>query len=259
MAVAPVRFPRHQHPNPWNPLCPPGDVFSGPARVSAARRRALPASIARNSRPIVAASVPVAFASERGAARVPRTRILPASPRFPGATQPSGGKTSFARSRRRPGRIATRARARRPIAPSVFSPEVSPALRARDSCRSRLEDAVRARGDSQPPAQRPPISPRSAHIFFQFLVCPNPRLTDAPIDPPYQPAGPWFRHFPRRRYPRARYRARHRSRAQGARGARGGEGFLRPLRLPQAGASLVARPDRRQITPHPSRRTRFEP
>ena len=184
------------------------------------------------------------------------------SPRFPGATQPSGGKTSFARSRRRPGRIATTARARRPIAPHVFSPEVSPALCARDWCRSRLDDAVRARGDSQPPAQRPPISsvaPLGAHFFSPVLVCPNPRLTDAPIDPPYQPAGPWFRHFPRRRYPRARYRARHRSRAQGARGARGGEGFLRPLRLPQAGASLAARPDRRQITPHTARRTRFEP
>lgn len=178
--------PRHQHPNPRNPLCPPGDVFSGPARVSAARLAALPASIARNSRPIVAASVPVAFARERGAARVPRTRILPAGRHASlGQRSLQGGKTSFARSRRRPGRIATRARARRPIAPRVFSPKVSPALRARDWCRSRLEDAVRARGDSQPPAQRPPISsvaPLGAH----FLACarlPEP-ATDRRSDRP---------------------------------------------------------------------------
>ena len=254
--------PRHQHPNPWNPLCPPGDVFSGPAPVSAARLGALPASIARNSRPIVAASVPVAFASERGAARVPRTRILPAG------RPASLGQRSLQEGRPRShvrgdDRVASRPRRAR-AGPSrrAFSLPRSPPRYARETGADRDSRTPFARGGipSRPLNGLPSrASPRSAHIFSPVLVCPNPRLTDAPIDPPYQPAGPWFRHFPRRRYPRARYRARHRSRAQGARGARGGEGFLRPLRLPQAGASLAARPDRRQITPHTARRTRFEP
>lgn len=160
-------------------------------------------------------------------------------------------------------RVASRpGRARAGPSRRAFSLPRSPPRYARETGADRDSRTPFARGGipSRPLNGLPSrASPRSAHIFSPVLVCPNPRLTDAPIDPPYQPAGPWFRHFPRRRYPRARYRARHRSRAQGARGARGGEGFLRPLRLPQAGASLAARPDRRQINPHTARRTRFEP
>jgi len=253
--------PRHQLPDPWNWLCPPGDVFSPRARLRRASRR--PPGFDRAE-----------FASDccrecsgresertRRRARSAHEDSTRGSPPIPGATQPSGRETSFARSRPRPGHIATRARARRPIAPRVFSPEV-PSRYARKTRPDRDSRTPFSRGGF--PAARSTASqlerrPARRNFSRLFLVCPNSRLTDTPIDPPYQSAGSWFRHFSRRRYPRARYRTRHGSRAQGARGSRGGEGFLRPLRLSQAGAYLAARPDRRQIPPNPPRRTRLEP
>ena len=131
--------PRHQLPDPWNWLCPPGDVFSPRARLRRASRR--PPGFDRAE-----------FASDcchecsgresertRRRARSAHEDSTRGSPPIPGATQPSGRETSFARSRPRPGHIATRARARRPIAPRVFSPG---SLAYGSSSRSRLEDAV---------------------------------------------------------------------------------------------------------------------
>ena len=154
--------------------CAPLAMCFRPARVSAARLGAHPASIARNSRPIVAASVPVANPSERGAARVPRTRTLPAG------RPPSLGQRSLVRafaattgSHRDQGAGAPAHRAAR------FLPRGSLALCAQDSSRSRLEDAVLARGIPSRPlnglATR--ASPRSAQLFS-----PVPRLPELATD-----------------------------------------------------------------------------
>ena len=134
---------------------PPGDVFSPRARLRRASRR--PPGFDRAE-----------FASdccrECSGRESERTRRRARSAHedstrgvapIPGATQPSGRETSFARSRPRPGHIATRARARRPIAPRVFLPDLPPRV-----MRARLVPiATRGRrsprGDSQPPAQRP--------------------------------------------------------------------------------------------------------
>lgn len=186
MAVAPVRLPPPSTSQPLEPALPPWRcVFRPRARLRRASRRPPGfdrAEFASDRRRECSGRV---RERKRRRARSAHEDSTRGSPRFPGATQPSGGKTSFARSRRRPGRIATRARARRPIEPRVFSPEVSSALRARDWCQSRLEDAVRARGDSQPPAQRPPISsvaPLGAHFLARARL-PEP-ATDRRSDRP---------------------------------------------------------------------------
>ena len=125
------------------------------ARATGARLGAHPASIARNSRPIVAASVPVANPSERGAARVPRTRTLPAG------RPPSLGQRSLQEGRPRSrvrghDRVTSRpGRGRAGPSRRAFSPPRFPRV-----MRARLVPiATRGRrsraGDSQPPAQRP--------------------------------------------------------------------------------------------------------
>ena len=253
--------PAINFPTPGTGCAPLANVFSPRARLRRASRR--PPGFDRAEFPSDCCRECSGRESERTRrrARSAHEDSTRGSPPIPWATQPSGRETSFARSRPRPGHIATRARARRPIAPRVFSPEV-PSRYARKTRPDRDSRTPFSRGGF--PAARSTASqlerrPARRNFSRLFLVCPNSRLTDTPIDPPYQSAGSWFRHFSRRRYPRARYRTRHGSRAQGARGSRGGEGFLRPLRLSQAGAYLAARPDRRQIPPNPPRRTRLEP
>lgn len=135
--------------------CAPLAMCFRPARVSAARLGAHPASIARNSRPIVAASVLVANPSERGAARVPRTRTLPAGrPPSLGQRSLQGGRSrsrvrGHDRVTSRPGR-GRAGPSRRAFSPPRF-PRVMRARLVPIATRGRRSRA----GDSQPPAQRP--------------------------------------------------------------------------------------------------------
>ena len=243
--------PRHQLPDPWNWLCPRAMCFSPRARLRA-RLGAHPASIARNSRPIVAASVPVANPSERGACAFRARGLYPRSPPIPGATQPSGRETSLRVRGHDRGHIATRRGRAGLIAPRVFSPRGSLALCAQDSSRSRLEDAVLARGIPSRFAQRPlQLERRPARRNF---FSPVPRLPELATDRHSDRPSLSIRRFvvsplfPATIPPRAISNTPRVSSSRSSRLLAEGKG-LSTTTTSQAGAYLAARPDRRQFPP----------
>ena len=253
--------PRHQLPDPWNWLCPPGDVFSPRARLRRASRR--PPGFDRAE----FASDCCRECSGRESERTRRRARSAHEDSTRGSPPISWGNAAFRKgdlvrafaattgSHRDQGAGAPAHRAAR------FLPRGSLALCAQDSSRSRLEDAVLARGIPSRPlnglATR--ASPRSAQLFS-----PVPRLPELATDRHSDRPSLSIRRFvvsplfPATIPPRAISNTPRVSSSRSSRLSRRGR-ISSTTTTFSSRCVPRARPDRRQIPPNPPRRTRLEP